>query len=404
MSEGKLAAALVLALAGCGSSPSQEPITVGLLLSYSGNLAANSINSERALWMAIDAANRAGGISGLRVTVVARDTGSDPSKVTPPARQLVEAGAAIVIGPDTPELAVELKPLLGDRTLIMPSFATSSNFAKPRSWFVMGAPAVRVACELHEQLVADQRRTPLLIVAPTGYNSLLGWELTRAYGMSSVVLPTDESTNEMSVPRIIDMDNMGMTAKPDAYVLATMPASASSLLFALAAVGALDDPERWYLSPTLHTPALLETIPRGLLQGARGVAAGTGAGAHDFRSAFADRWQDQPLDDAYAFYDAAAVTVLALQRAMVRQGEIPAGNGLDEHIIAVTHAAGMPVKWDQLALGLQLLQAGEEVGYVGLSGGPLEFDTSGQTREASTSWWTIGPEGFGPLQKAGGCR
>jgi ABC-type branched-subunit amino acid transport system substrate-binding protein len=384
----------VLALVGCGSSAPDRPVTVGLLLSYSGNLAANSINSERGLSMAIEAANRAGGISGRPVAVLARDSGSDPSKVTPPARQLVEAGAAILIGPDTPDLAVELKALLAERTLIMPSFATSSNFAKPHSWFVMGAPAVRLACELHAQLAADGRRNPLLIVAPTGYNSLLGWELTRAYGIPALVLPSDESTNEMSVPHIV-------AAMADAYLLATMPASASSLLFAMAAVGELQDPSRWYLSPTLHTPALLETIPRGLLQGARGVAAGTAAGAHDFRSAFAARWQDQPLDDAYAFYDAAAVAILALQRAVVQEGEIPGGAGLDRHIIAVTHAAGMPVKWNELELGLQALQAGEEVGYVGLSGGPLEFDLSGQTREASTSWWTVGPEGFGPLPKTG---
>src|SRR3954447_23202615 len=130
----------VLALVGCGSSAPDRPVTVGLLLSYSGNLAANSINSERGLSMAIEAANRAGGISGRPVAVLARDSGSDPSKVTPPARQLVEAGAAILIGPDTPDLAVELKALLAERTLIMPSFATSSNFAKPHSWFVMGAP------------------------------------------------------------------------------------------------------------------------------------------------------------------------------------------------------------------------------------------------------------------------
>ena len=51
------------------------------MLSYTGYLAANSINSERALLMAIEAANAAGGIDQRRVEVLARDTRSDPRKV-----------------------------------------------------------------------------------------------------------------------------------------------------------------------------------------------------------------------------------------------------------------------------------------------------------------------------------
>jgi hypothetical protein len=54
--------------------------------------------------------------------------------------------------------------------------------------------------------------------------------------------------------------------------------------------GALGSPSQWYLSPTLHTPALLETIPKGVLAGAHGVASGTVAGASDFRARFEERW------------------------------------------------------------------------------------------------------------------
>lgn len=100
-----LVAVLGLALIGCSSGDDEtpdDPLTVGLLLSYTGPLAANSINSERALLMAIEAANEAGGLGGREIEVMARDTRSDPRQVTRPARELQEAGAAIVIGPTPP--------------------------------------------------------------------------------------------------------------------------------------------------------------------------------------------------------------------------------------------------------------------------------------------------------------
>ena len=75
--------------------------------------------------------------------------------------------------------------------------------------------------------------------------------------------------------------------------------------------------------------------------------------------------------------------MLALQRALSREGTIPGGTGLARHIIAVTHASNTPVRWNELGRGLELLREGREVGYVGLSG-PLEFDVSGQTPGAGT--------------------
>src|SRR5207247_2065575 len=126
----------------------------------------------------------------------------------------------------------------------------------------------------------------------------------------------------------------------DSFILAAFPASASALVQGLAAIGGIGDPSRWYLSPTLHTPAFLASIPQGVLAGARGVSSGTVAGAAEFRARFSAEWQDAPLDDAFPFYDAGAVAALALGRAHAREGAIPSGTGMVKHILAVTHAGG----------------------------------------------------------------
>jgi ABC-type branched-subunit amino acid transport system substrate-binding protein len=391
-------AVLVLAgVAGCAPRSPGDGIRLGLLLSYTGNLAADSINSERAVLMAIESVNEAGGVAGLPLRVIARDTGSDSASVSDSARALLDRQVDMLIGPDTLDLALQVRPLWQDRTIILPSFHTSSDILfRPSSWFVMGAATSRVACELIAQLRNDRRQHPVVIVSSDdGYNSELAWELVRRYGMPKVTLPSDPLATASSV-----LDITAQSA--DALVLVAPPPSAASLVYAMSAVGALDDPSRWYLSPTLHTPALLESIPKGALDGARGVSPGT-VGAGDFRARFAARWQDAPLDDAYSFYDAAAVAALAIARAAVQQGTVPDGTGLSAHIRAVTRAGGRQVQWSELGRGLALVAGGEEIEYVGLSG-PIQFDDSGQTPSANTKWWTIGHDAFQDIPASSECR
>jgi ABC-type branched-subunit amino acid transport system substrate-binding protein len=381
----------------CEKSAPEDPISIGLLLSYTGFLAANSINSERALAMAIQAANSAGGAQGRPLRLVARDTRSEGVKVAIAARELVAAGVVAFIGPDTTDLVGQLRSLLQDRTIILPSFATASNVPeRPASWFVMGLGASQVACELMAELRADGRQRPLVISNPSGYNGWIAYYLGINYSLPKEVVSTADIVTPTVLQRIV-----GQAA--DAYVLAAFPPSATSLLFSFAAIGAFDDPSRWYLSPTLHVPTFLDAMPRGALRGAHGVSVVTSAVAADFRASFAERWHDVPLDDAYAFYDAGAVIALAIARAVIREGAVPPGTGLSKHILAVTHAGGVPIQWDQLARGLELLGQDQEVAYQGLTGS-LEFDPSGQPPAPSSKWWTVGDKDFTDLSTVGDCR
>jgi ABC-type branched-subunit amino acid transport system substrate-binding protein len=313
-----------------------------------------------------------------------------------PARELLEHGVALIIGPDTTDLGVELRGTLDEQTMILPGFATAhADFRRPVWWFVMGAGTARVACELQAQLQHDRRTRPIVLTEPTGYNNLIAWEMVRRYAIPQVVLPLDQASSTSTVQPIL-------RANADAFVLAAQPVTASSLLYAMAALGQLTEPTRWYLSPTLHTPALLATVPSSMLAGASGVAPGTVAGAADFRKAFQARWQDEPLDDAYAYYDAGAIAVLALAHAVARTGAIPPGSGLGPHVLAVTHAGNAPVAWDDLGHGLTLLAQGQEIEYQGLSG-LIEFDLSGQTPNANARWWRVSAGGFEDILRESGC-
>ena len=387
---------------GCEAPSQDHPIPIGLLLSYTGTLAANSINSERALLMAIERANQAGGVDRRRLQVIARDTRSNPRKVVKAATDLLDANIAVLIGPDNTDSAQVVRSDREDlHTLILPSLATASDVGwKPPSWFVMGARLSQFACELVTQARAGGASNPLAVVSPSSYNSSLSFELLNSHGTPKYVVASESITSGAGLQTLIQ----AMRAAPS-YILAAAPADASRLIYALTAVGALGDPTRWYLSPTLHTPVFLEAIPRGVLNGARGVAPGTVAGAADFRAEFLARWQDTPLDDAYPFYDAGAIAVLAMQRALSRTGTLPSplDREMAEHIIAVTGVGGESIKWNELDRGLQLLRDGQEIAYFGVTG-QLQFDAAGLAQYPSTKWWTISPDGFTDLPNSSGCK
>src|SRR4051794_40282476 len=86
-------------------SIADEQVTFGLLLSYTGYLAANSINSERAVRMAVEAARqRPDAFGGRSLRILSRDSRSDVREVVGRARELLDGGAAVILGPDTIDL------------------------------------------------------------------------------------------------------------------------------------------------------------------------------------------------------------------------------------------------------------------------------------------------------------
>jgi hypothetical protein len=201
----------------------------------------------------------AGGVGGRSLKVIARDTRSDVrgvSDIAGPAREILDSGVAVLIGPDTIDQAVTLRSTLLESTVILPSFAATTLGAKPPSWFVIGAPTRRFACELQAQLQADGRRNPLLIMNEKEFPSALGYVITNIYGIPKYVLDSDEPPTDITLQPIL-------ASTADSFVLAALPASGASLVYALSAVGRLEDPTRWYLAPSLHTPAFLSSIPRG---------------------------------------------------------------------------------------------------------------------------------------------
>src|SRR5690606_20701849 len=85
---------------------------VGLLLPFTGASAATATNFEKAVLMAAERVNEAGGIQGKSLRIVARDTHSEVERSIDSAEELIDEGAVAIIGPESPEIAEAIRTRL----------------------------------------------------------------------------------------------------------------------------------------------------------------------------------------------------------------------------------------------------------------------------------------------------
>ena len=78
----------------------QEPIRIGWLVPLTGPNATSGIGTDRGVQLAAQEINQAGGISGRKVEIVARDTQGDPTKAVNAALELINSERVqFILGP-----------------------------------------------------------------------------------------------------------------------------------------------------------------------------------------------------------------------------------------------------------------------------------------------------------------
>jgi branched-chain amino acid transport system substrate-binding protein len=110
-------------MAGC-SEP--DPISVGFVASLTGRAGDLGEASRNAVQLAVDEINRAGGISGRKLSLLVRDDENNPDVAAHVVRDLHAANAVAVIGPNNSAIAVGMKPVLDELKLVGISPTVSS--------------------------------------------------------------------------------------------------------------------------------------------------------------------------------------------------------------------------------------------------------------------------------------
>jgi branched-chain amino acid transport system substrate-binding protein len=358
-------------------------VPMALLLSYTGSSAANSINSERAVRLAVERINRAGGLGGRSLRLVVRDIQSDGSRTERLFSELVSTEIAAFIGPDAPNVVTQFAEGHRHNTLFLPSVAMSArdSFFGADHWFTFAPHTWTLACAFRRRLTEDGVTRPLILYSPDAFHSELSYalRLTLDAPDRAISIPSRAGLTSSEIEDVLRRD-------ADALLLMGFPESAAPVVSELAFRAKMGT--RWYLSPTLDTPRFFEVVPSGALVGARLPKPGRVTEGSAFEAEFRQRWGDGPLDEAYGFYDAAAIAALSLQAALVKTGALPTVDTLGDFVRLVAGPPGAPITWDGLDRGLAMIRAGEDVDYQGLSG-QLDFDDRGNPDRTLVQWWRL---------------
>jgi len=382
--------ALALAACGCSSTdeaPPRDGIVVGLLLPFTGTTSATASNLERATLYAADRINEGGGIDGVRVRVISKDTHSDVERGLAAARELAAAGAVAVIGPESAEIAEKIRPVLAEQKVLFLSPLVGAAAEPSRvcetPWFRLAPSAKSLGEALAKQAKAQGVARVAVLYTSSPYDRALGGAAAARFKTlhGEVALELELNPEAQSYAKVI---SAAIQAGVTDVILAASPRAGAILVNEFDALSSKKP--RWFLSPLLKTDLLVQNVAPQALDGALGVAPKIYEAGQAFPRAFSERWQgDQPLEGAYFYYDAMALLAVALEKANASGDETP---DLSRALLDAAGPPGEGVRWDALEVGLARVADGEDLYYTGLTG-PLSLENCGSRSTGITSDWTV---------------
>jgi len=372
--------------------PRKGNYTVGLLLPYTGKSAGTANNFERAVLLAAERVNDAGGIDGRKLRIVARDTGSELGRSLRAVDDLIDEGALAVIGPESPEIAEAIMERLNDADVALLSPLVSEgeelDIDCEYPWFRLAPSALSLGENLAKDLASEGYEEVAVLYGEGDYNRAFRAAFVDKF--SGVILGgtviAEESLDEGASTYSSQIETI-LEASPDAIVLSAA-AKTGALVINEAGFLGVDD-ATWALSPLLKTPLFIQNVESEFVEGALGVAPKIFDRSEAYPNEYAQRWQgDAPLEGAYFYYD--AIGLLTISLALLDEKD-RANPSYEEVAAAIAQAAstrGEAIGWDNLEVGLKRVQQGIAVSYSGLTG-PMVMETCGDRRSGVTRSWTV---------------
>jgi len=403
--------------AACASDTSipADAIIVGAALPFSGSMATTGGNLERALALAVEDVNAAGGVGGRELYLQMRDSNSGSARgLDQVLRLLYDDQVDFLIGPEENNLASEVvRDIKGlDRLQLLPGYAAPGikDSGTVGAWVMLAPPAPVLGCALATKAYREGARTANVVTTRDEYHLELASNFSSVFTtLGGVSLPM--VTVEDGLPSYSRAILQTREYDADISVLFAYPKTAASIVTESAAGSRI----RWLLSPLLHDEAFLWNVPGDLLEGSQGtspslshddecVAGPDGSGdvvacrsdrAAEFEAHFSERWSgDAPLAAAHFYYDSVIFLALALEQLAAEGNPDPSPQEIRRKIVALSSATDeAPVLWHTLPEGLALAASGAPIHYVGVAG-EYSFNRSGRNGRMLVSSWMIDQQQF----------
>lgn len=382
--------AVVLALAG-GSAWAQDCPKLGGVIAQTGAQGAVGKVIADAGKLAVDQINKAGGVKGCQVEFVIRDDTSQPSVGVDAARFLVDVQKvnAIVglVGSGTAlsvvnSVSVPNKVPTVACCAVTPALTRMAEEGKTGGYFFRTIPTARAMALAHAQAAVDK-----------GYKKTVIMYINNDFG--SGVAPDAKKTLEKLggtvVGTIAYSENQpsyradvtkALALQPDSLILVGLSQDATVVLREWFALGGTPNV---ILHNTMRSPDIIKGVGEKFLTQAVGVDNGQASGPtaeafnRDFQAAYGRPAVGPGL---HTMYDAAAITLLAMQAAPKLDGP-----SIRDALRAVQDPAGEEVGpgVEGLKKGLDALKAGKKIRYVGATGA-FRFDKNGDVTGPMIIW------------------
>lgn len=355
-------AALALVSVGCiddsdAVDDGGDAITIGLLLPFTGSESATASNFERAALFARDQVNAAGGVKGHRLRLLSVDTHSNVERAKESVDSLIAAGAVIVIGPESAEIAAAVKPILDKVDVVFMSPFVGASDDKTvdctKPWFRL-APSASVFGEaLAKQAITDGYHRAGTFHSGGAYDEALHKAFANRFTAlkGEVVFQATMAPTAQSYATTL---GHALDAGAETMLLAASPRSAALAVNELGALTGHRPP--WLLSPLLKTDLLLQNVAPEVLEGSVGVTPTIFDDTNKFPTEFAERWSgDRPLEGAYFYYDALALSAFAIEKAALVDGELLPSE-VRNAVFKVTGSVGEAGSWEAIGDALERIR------------------------------------------------
>ncbi|MEU4510312.1 ABC transporter substrate-binding protein [Nonomuraea wenchangensis] len=361
-------------------------LTLGTVLPQTGSLAFLGPPEFAAVDLAVKEINEAGGVLGKPVKAIHTDSGDTTTNIASQSvDKLLGQKADAIIGAASSSVSESIIDKITGAGVVQFSPAnTSDKFTTVNDnglYFRTAPPDKLQGRVLGDLVVADGSDTVGILAMQDSYGSGLADQIakTAEEGGATVVerVDYDPKAAEFSA------DVTKIKAKnPKAIVLIGFEES-SKVIQELVKQGLSADKHKWYMVDGNMSNTNYLKMPKGTLKGVKGTIPGAEA-----PDAFRERLLtvDKELEDftyAAESYDAAVLIALAAEAAKDDSGPSIAAK------LAEVSKAGEKCK--SFKECLDLLKAGKDIDYEGLSG-PIEFDDNGDPAVATIGVYQYGDD------------
>ena len=377
---------LLISMIACQSDGSDGgDVQIGTVLPVSGDLSTLGPAMQKAVDLAFDLVNEAGGVNGGKISAVHRDSGTSEQGGTDAASGLVNVdGVKVLMGAVSSGVTIaiaESVTIPGGVLHISP--ASSSNaitvLADDDMVFrtrVRDAIKSQVLAEL--AVAAGYRR-----VSTTYVNNAYGASLNDSFieafeGIGGTV--TAAASHELGQASYVSELRDASEGSPEVLVTIAYPDSGQTLLREAAEGGYFDD---YMFVDVTKSQSMFDAIGGNYFEGDFGVSPGApdSPAVRDFHRLYDERTDgDSSASLITEAFDAAVVLALAIEMA-----------GSDDPVEVrdalrpIANAPGEIVGPGDVAKALELIRDGKDINYVGASG-EIEFDENGDVVSTMRVW------------------